>query len=78
VEGILAVVFVPTLVFLTIVAPIWLLLHYATKWKQTKALSSEDEKMLAELWEIANRMESRINTLETILDMKASDWRSKV
>ena len=36
------------------------------------------EKMLAELWEIAPKLESRINTLEAILDDEVPDWRKKI
>ncbi len=34
--------------------------------------------MLEELWDNAQRMDSRINTLETILDDAVPDWRKKV
>jgi len=49
-----------------------------TKWKESKGLSREDEKMLEEIWESAQKMESRINALETILDDQAPDWRRRV
>lgn len=65
-------------VFLSIVVPVWLTFHYITKWKEIRGLSREDEKMLAELWESANRMESRLNALETILDAEAPGWRNRV
>lgn len=66
------------LVFLSIVVPVWLAFHYITKWKEIRGLSREDEKMLAELWESANRMESRLNALETILDNETPGWRNRV
>jgi len=61
--------------FLTICLPLWIIFHYVTKWKMSKGLSAEDEKMLSEVWESANRMEERINTLERILDIEAPSWR---
>lgn len=67
---------VPVLL-LTIILPLWIILHYITKWKSSKGLSSEDEKMLSEIWESANRMEDRINTLERILDVDSPDWRRR-
>jgi phage shock protein B len=70
-------VFVPLVVFLVLVAPIWLLLHYLTRWRQTKALSSEDERMLVDLWQSAKKMEDRIETLERILDADGPGWRKK-
>jgi len=61
--------------FVVIILPLLIIFHYITKWKTTKGLSSEDERMLEDLWENAQRMESRINTLETILDRTSADWR---
>jgi len=68
----------PLVLFLTIVAPIWIISHYVTRWRTAKILSAEDEKMLQELWELAPRLESRINTLERILDDEAPNWRKQV
>ena len=67
----------PLILFLVIVAPLWLLLHYINRWRSTKTLSAEDERMLADLWQSAKRMESRIETLETILDAETPDWRER-
>ena len=69
---------VPLILFLVIVAPVWIISHYITRWRTAKTLSAEDEKMLAELWELAPRMESRINTLERILDADVPDWRKQI
>ena len=66
------------IILVTVVAPLVIVLHYVTKWRNGKSLSRDDEKMLEELWENAQRMESRINTLETILDDAVPDWRKKV
>jgi len=66
---------VPAILFLVIVAPIWLVLHYITRWRSLRSLSSEDEKMLVDLWQSAKRMEQRIVTLEKILDAEAPHWR---
>ena len=60
------------------IAPLVIVLHYVTKWRESKSLSTEDEKMLQDLWDNAQRMESRINTLETILDDQVPEWRKKV
>ncbi|HET7664126.1 MAG TPA: envelope stress response membrane protein PspB [Rhodanobacteraceae bacterium] len=63
--------------FCIFIAPLWLILHYTTKRRQAQSLSREDEKMLSELWELANKMESRVNSLETILDTQVPGWRNK-
>ena len=59
---------VPLILFLVIVAPIWIIAHYTTRWRLAKTLSSEDEKQFAELWQIAERMEQRIDSIERILE----------
>lgn len=67
----------PLVIFLLVVAPVWIISHYVTRWRTAKILSAEDEKMLAELWDLAPKLESRINTLERILDAEAPDWRKQ-
>jgi phage shock protein B len=40
-------------------------------------LSRDEQKMLEELWQDAQKMESRINALETILDDQVPEWRRR-
>lgn len=63
--------------FMVIVAPLIIIFHYTTKWKQSKNLTSEDEKILTELWDSAERIESRIKNIERILDADSPDWRAR-
>lgn len=63
--------------FMVIVAPLLIIFHYTTKWKQSKTLTSEDEKILTELWDSAERIEGRIQNIERILDTESPDWRAK-
>ena len=63
--------------FVIIVAPLWIIFHYVTRWKTGKALSAEDERLMAELWDSARAMENRIGTLEQILDAEAPGWRTR-
>ena len=67
-----------TVLFLTFVAPLWIIFHYVTRWRTAKALSAEDERMLGELWESAQRMETRSHALERLLDAEAPGWRNKL
>ena len=75
--GFFAFLFVPLILFLALVAPIWIIAHYLTSWRTAKTLSSEDETLLAELWANANKTEQRIRNLERILDAEAAEWREK-
>ncbi len=75
--GFFVFIFVPMIVFLVLVAPIWIIAHYLTSWRTAKTLSSEDETLLAELWANANKTEQRIRNLERILDAETAEWREK-
>jgi phage shock protein B len=63
------------ILFMTIVLPLVIIMHYVTKWKSTKGLTDEEQQMLEELWEGSERMKSRLSALETILDEKTEEWR---
>ena len=65
------------ILFVTIVLPLWIILHYVTKWKKSRELSGTEEEMLEEIWTLSQNMESRLNALETILDDEIPDWRRK-
>ena len=55
------------LVFVAFVLPLWLMFHYATRWRASRGLAAQDEKVLADLWEAARRMEERLANLERVL-----------
>ncbi len=68
---------VVAIIFMVVVAPVWIIFHYVTKWRIAKTLSVDDEQMLSDLWHSAGKMEDRIRQLEKILDAEAPGWRSK-
>jgi phage shock protein B len=68
---------VPLILFLVIVAPIWIIAHYVTRWRLAKTLSPEDEKQFAELWRMAERMEERIDSVERILDTEGAAGKER-
>lgn len=70
-------IFVLPIVFLVIVAPLWLVLHYVAKFKASKTLSNVDEETLADLWQLSEKLEQRIESLETILDEEVPGWRTR-
>ena len=69
--------FVLGVIFLTVVAPLWISAHYGTRWRKSRGISREDEKVLAELWESARRLEGRIEGLEKVLDAQNPGWKTK-
>jgi phage shock protein B len=70
-------VFVLSIILLTVVVPFIVIMHYMTKWKATKGLSEDEQRMLEDLWKEGQAMQSRVNALETILDNESPDWRRK-
>lgn len=66
---------IAVIVFLAIPAPLFIILHFITKWKQTRELSGGDERMLEDLWQLSTRLEDRMDALETILDNELPGWR---
>lgn len=71
-------IFVLAILFMVVVFPLMVIMHYSTKWKATKGLTDEEQKTLEDLWQDSQRMDSRLNALETILDDEIPDWRKKL
>ena len=76
-EGIVVAFFVPVVLFLVIVAPLWIIFHYRSKADVVGGLSQTERAELNEMIHVADKMAARIETLESILDVESPDWRSK-
>jgi len=76
--GLAELLAIAAIVFIAVPAPLFIVLHFITKWKQSREISGGDEKMLEDLWHLAQRLEERLETLETILDSELPDWRKKL
>jgi phage shock protein B len=63
------------IVFIAIPAPLFIILHFVTKWKQTREISGGDERMIEDLWALSRGLEERLEALETILDSESTEWR---
>lgn len=72
------VIMAPIIIFLLVVAPIWLVLHYRSKRQVSQGLSESEYIQLSELSELADKMADRIKTLEAILDAESPEWRKNV
>jgi phage shock protein B len=72
---------IPVVVFITLIGPIWLTFHYVTVWKRMRAGELGDGKVaidreeLQRLESVAQRLEGRISSLETILDNETPNWK---
>lgn len=76
-DGIVVAIFVPTVIFMVIVAPAWIWMHYRSKQHAQGALSENERAELETLMLQAERMLERIDTLEAILDAQTPDWRKR-
>ena len=70
-----AVILVPSIVFLVIVAPLWVWLHYRSKRRAQVALTESERDNLEALLLKSEAMMERIDTLESILDAQTPEWR---
>lgn len=77
-DGMVVAFFVPTVIFLTLVAPVWIFMHYRSKQRSLSALSGDERMELELLAGQAERMAERIETLEAILDGDTPGWRSRM
>lgn len=68
---------VPLILFMVVVAPIWIIMHYRSKNEKSSGLSEGEHARLKELTQIADGMLDRIETLESILDQETPKWRQK-
>ena len=74
---------VPGIIFLLLVVPLWVVFHYLTEWKRIRAGTAGpgrvavDSAELERMRELCGQLESRIESLETILDAEAPEWRER-
>jgi phage shock protein B len=68
---------VALILVIVIPAPLFIVLHFITKWKQTREISGEDEQMIEDLWMSSQRTDERIEVLEKILDDELPGWRKR-
>jgi phage shock protein B len=54
----------------------WIVLHYITRWKTAATLTTADENLMEDLYDLARRLEDRVVTVERILTAENPNWRS--
>lgn len=68
----------PIIIFMVIVAPLWLILHYRSKKQVSQGLSEHEHRQLIDLANKAEKMAERVETLEALLDQESPQWRRKI
>ena len=54
----------------------WLILHYLTRWKTAATLTGDDENLMEALYDLARRLEDRVNTVERIVTAENPNWQA--
>ena len=57
------------------IAPPWIVLHYITKWKTSATITTDDEALLEELYNLAKRLDERMDTVERLVASDNPDFR---
>lgn len=71
------IILVPSILFLVIVAPIWLSLHYRYKREQRKGISGDELYELEDMLVKVDKLADRVETLEKILTEENPNWKSE-
>ncbi len=53
----------------------WVVLHYITKWKTSATITTDDEVLLEELYNLAKRLDDRMDTVERLVAADNPDYR---
>ena len=53
----------------------WIIFHYITKWKTAATLTNGDEALLEELYQLARRLDERMDTVERLVAADNPEFR---
>lgn len=65
------------ILLIVVVAPVWITMHYITLWKKQGGITAEDQDVLSTLKANSEKLESRLDIMERILDEEVPDWRQR-
>ena len=69
--------FVPMVIFLSFVAPIWIFMHYRSINRSSQSLNEEDRAAIDSMLATIDKLQDRISALESLLDADQPDWRGQ-
>ena len=69
--------FVPMVLFMVIVAPIWIVMHYRSVNRSSRSLSEDDRESIDTMLVTVDKLNERIASLEAILDADHPNWRQQ-
>jgi phage shock protein B len=53
----------------------WVIFHYITKWKTAATITVDDEALLEELYQLAKRLDERMDTVERLVASDNPEFR---
>ncbi len=53
----------------------WVILHYITQWKTAATITTDDEALLEELYQLAKRLDERMDTVERLVASDNADFK---
>ena len=53
----------------------WIIFHYITKWKTAATITTDDEVLLDELYNLAKRLDERMDTVERLVASDNPDYQ---
>lgn len=54
----------------------WIIFHYITKWKAMATITPDDENLLEELYQLARRLDDRMDTVERLVGSDNPDFKT--
>lgn len=53
----------------------WIVFHYVTQWKTAATITNDDEALLEELYQLAKRLDERVDTVERLVASDNPDFK---
>ena len=53
----------------------WIIMHYITKWKTAATITTDDEDLLEQLYNLAKRLDERMDTVERLVASDNPDFK---
>jgi phage shock protein B len=60
----------------TLLGIVWISFHYITKWKTAPSLTINDEALLEDLYQLARRLDDRMETVERLVAADHPEFKS--
>ena len=67
---------IPLILFFSIVAPIWIVMHYRSVNRASQSLNEEERENIDAMLSTIDKLQDRVQALESLLDAEQANWRS--